>query len=266
MSVRYLFAAFLGSVLLPPVSQASVIYLTDGDSAIMYRVDLATGSFSSTSTYSLAYPIAVADTVRLGNRDNGPGQEYDLNGNPTGVTWGGGSFIAQMLDGTTDGSTYNYAVTCCDSTAVYRFDRFWGNGEFLFNIGDSTGGRGIAYDPVNSTLWVAQFNSNVVQYSLTGDVVSSTSALSSVNLVGLSYDPTTDSFWGYNRANTFYNFNRDGSTLGTVVVPGFSTSNVFGGEIAMGAPVPEPSSFALALLGIAGTLVYRRRMNPRASR
>lgn len=230
----------------------------------MHRVDLATGThLGSSSTHSLAYPIAVVDTVRLGHRDNSSGQEYDLDGVATGVTWSGGTPISQLLDGTTDGTTYNYGATCCSTQAVYRFDRLWGNAELLFNVDHPTGSRGITYDPVNGTLWLLLFNGNLIQYDLSGGIISTTSALSTINLVALSYDGTSDSFWAYNRGNTFYNFDRSGNVLGTVVVEGFSTSNVYGGEIVMSAPspIPEPSSFTLAFLGIAGLLVYQRRKN-----
>ena len=240
-------------------SQASVIYLTDGDSSIAYAVDLTAGTFlGSFQTFSSAYPIAVTDTIRLGHRDNGAGQEYDLDGSPTGVNWPGGSQITQLLDGTTDGSTYNFAVSCCDAVeGVYRFDRFWGNAELLFSL--PSGGSGITYDPTNGTIWVTLFDGTLREFDLAGTQLNSFST--GVGMAALAYDPSLDSFWTFDQRDTFTNFDRSGNVIGSVVVSEFPNNNLFGGEIAMSATeqVPEPATFALGLLGLAGMWIYRRR-------
>lgn len=240
-------------------SHASVMYLADGDSSIAYTVDLSTGTLlGSFDTYRGAYPIAVTDTIRFGHLDNGAGQEYDLSGNPTGETWPGGSVISQLLDGTTDGSTYNYAVACCGSNAVYRFDRFWGNAELLFSL--PGGGSGIAYDPTNGTIWVVLFDGTLREYDLAGTELNNFSP--GLYMVALSYDPSLDSFWTFDQSSTFSNLDRSGSVISSFEVSDFPLNNLYGGEIAMSAAeeIPEPTTFALGFLGLAGMWIYRRRV------
>jgi len=256
---RMFAVALLSGVFLNASAQASILYLANGDGAQLHRIDLDTGTYlGASTTYSLAYPIAVVDTVRLGHRDNSAGAEYDLDGNATGVTWAAGSPISQLLDGTTDGSTYNYAVGCCGSNAVYRFDRFWGNAELLFSI--ATGGSGITYDSVNNTLWVQNFTGSIEQYDLVGNLISTIAASGDLGTRALAYDSTSDSFWSFVGGDTLTNFDRSGTLLRTLVVEGLNGGNAFGGEIMMGSSaVPEPSTFALAFFGVAGLVIYRRR-------
>lgn len=233
MKIKWLGIALLACSMWVNAS-TSVMYLTDGDSSVMHRVDLEAGTaLGSDATYRYAYPIAVADTVRLHHRDNAAGAEYSLEGAATGVTWPGGTLISQFLDGTTDGIAYNYAAGCCGISGVYRFDRLWGNAELLFDLGDESGASGITYDPVNNTLWLILFNGSLVQYDMAGNIISSTSAPAGGDLVGLSYQSSSDSFWAYGRASDFYNFDRSGNLIRTLSIPGLATNNVYGGEIAM---------------------------------
>lgn len=258
-------AAIVLAVTVP--TQAAILYLTDGDSSVMYTVNLSTGLVeNTTTTFSGAYPIAVVDTIRLGHLDNGAGQEFDLDGNPTGVTWPGGSTLSQLLDGTTDGSTYNYAVTCCGSDGVYRFDRLWGSLELLFLL--PTGGSGITYDPVNETLWIATFGSELTQYDLSGNVLSTIDLGGFLTLAALAYDGETDSFWAYGAGSpNFYNFDRDGNLLGSVMVTNLAPNNAWGGEIAMssGEAIPEPGTWALAVLGLSAIALVRRKQKRTAA-
>lgn len=237
-----------------PSANASTLYLIGGSTA--YQVDLEAGTFETFNVFDSAYGIAVGETVRLRSYQTGYSEEYNLDGTPTGNTYTYEDGISQILDGTTDG-TYNYGAGCCGADGVYRFDTNWGNAEFLFDVGSGT--SGIAYDPVNNSLWVTTFGPNVYEYDLSGNLLSSITVSETSFLVALAYDPATDSFWANQQSDSFYNFDRDGTVLQVVTIDGLNPGNVFGGEFAMGSPIPEPSSAVLILLGIAGTYLARRR-------
>lgn len=236
---------------------APVMYMTDGDQSRAFVVDLSTGTYlGSFPTFSLGYPLAIGDTVRIADRDNGTGYEYTLAGIPTGLSYTGGSYISQLLDGTTDGTTYNYAVQCCSATnSVVRADRLWQSTTPLFAL--PAGGSGIAYDPVDNTLWVSLFDSTVRHYDLSGQQLFSFNVPSL--LAGFAYDSSTDTFWGYqNGSGVFYQFDRSGPSLQTLVVANMPGNNAWGGEIAQSA-VPEPGSLLLLVAGAAALLLFRKR-------
>lgn len=233
------------------------MYIADGDQSTAFMVDLSTGTYlGSFPTFSLGYPLAIGNTVRIADRDNGTGYEYTLAGIPTGLSYAGGSIISQLLDGTTDGTTYNYAVQCCsDTNSVVRADRWWQSTAPLFALPDS--GSGIAYDPLDNTLWVSLFDSTVRHYDLSGQQLSSFDTAS--QLAGLAYDSSTDSFWGFeNGTGTFHRFDRSGQFLQTLVVENMPGNNAWGGEIAPSA-IPEPGSLLLLVSGIAALLLFRKR-------
>ena len=95
----------------PPISM-SPYYVADGDASTMYIVSPAAVA-TPVSTYGLAYPLAVRRTVLLGQRDDAEAREFTLSGLPTGATFVGNGSFSQLLDGTTDGAQWNYAVECC---------------------------------------------------------------------------------------------------------------------------------------------------------
>ena len=235
---------------------AGTFYLTDGDSSNTYLIDLPSGNYlGSFTTFQFGYPIAVADTVRIGNRDNNTGYEYNLNGSPTGVSFTGTGGISQLLDGTTDGTTYNYGVTCCGSNAVYRGDRFWLGLTSIFTL--PAGGSGITYDPQDESLWVSMFDGTIREYSLTGTELFSFNAPNTP--AALAYDASLDSFWYIEQGRqTFVNFDRLGNQLNSLTVAGLPGNNAWGGDMAMSSPVPEPGALLLAFSGLAAVLLRRK--------
>ncbi len=97
------------------LGQTDQFYVTDGDSHRAVRVQ--NGAINLTFQLSdNQYPLAVTNTVKIyGTYANNTGAEYDLDGNPTGVTYpfvGGGG---QFLDGATDGGSRNWACPFNDA-------------------------------------------------------------------------------------------------------------------------------------------------------
>ncbi len=71
-------------------SQSEVLYITNGDAAALQGYQ-GGNKVIDTTTVQIAYPIAIRDTIWLGDRDNGAGAnkdagEYDLAGIATGNT------------------------------------------------------------------------------------------------------------------------------------------------------------------------------------
>ena len=122
--------------------------------------------------------FAVVSSIRaLKWHQSGNGSEYDLNGNiiNANVFAPIPGFDGQALDGTTDGTSHNYAGEF-GGGRVWETDRNWGNGNVLFATGSSI--VGITYDP-NGTLWLTLDNTGTVENrGLNGAVVSSFSARS----------------------------------------------------------------------------------------
>ncbi|MBS0360622.1 MAG: hypothetical protein JSR98_04525, partial [Proteobacteria bacterium] len=138
---------------------ATPYYLFDGDSQNAVEID-GGAVVNAFQTYSLGYPVAITNSIWLGQRDNQGAVQYNLDGTPTGLTATGGNVISQILDGTTDG-THNYGVTCCTSqNLVTVANGDWTNQQTLFTISDNAGG--IAYDSASGSLFVSTFSGSIV--------------------------------------------------------------------------------------------------------
>jgi hypothetical protein len=94
-------------------------------------------------------PLAVGGTIRtMGPYSQDPGgpyygAQYALDGDDMGQRYPNPvtdyNSVNYWNDGTTDGSTYNYALATVDDhnsrVSVYRFDRNWANPQYLFSAG-----------------------------------------------------------------------------------------------------------------------------------
>lgn len=233
----------VGAVAAQAHAQTSPIYIADGDSNIVHVIQ--NGAVQTTfPTYSLAYPIAVGSTVRLGHRDDATGAEYSLAGAPTGATYAGSVLFTQLLDGTSDGVQYNYAVECCGATnSVIRTDLDWEGSAALFDLsGAGSGGKGIAYDSSDATLFVTTFDNLTQHYSLAGVLLNSYASPGG-DICCLAYDEASDTLWGLDRnTSDLIEFDKaTGAVIQTIDVPGYNQSNAFGGEMAVsGGPPPPP--------------------------
>lgn len=231
-------------------AQTQVLYITDGDSdfikaiqgGIIIDENLMIGG-------SRRYRIAVTDTIWLGDMDSGENAEFTLGLDPTGNTSPTGVDISEGTDGATDGM-FNYTVESFVATgSVYQYNGDWSGGTELFSV---TGSDivGITYDTVNGTLWISdQFM--VSQYDMAGNILSSFGHDGSRG--SLAYEPATDSLWYVpnNPGSLIRQYSKDGDLMQSLNVP--YGGNVWGAEFA----IPTPG--ALALLGLAGLSLRRRR-------
>jgi hypothetical protein len=229
-------------------------YLFDGDSTTGYKI--ADGTVTSFDTFLLGYPVAIRDSVWLGDRDDNGAREFTLNGSPTGRTSPGGGQFNQLLDGTA-GRSNNYGVECCGQNSVTVANGDWSAQRVLFNI--PFNGSGIAYDRLTNTLYISQEVARTVRhYTLDGRLLDTFNL--NQELVGLAYEEATDTFWGFNRVtNDLVEFNRSGAVLQDMDIPGFAPSNPWGGEMPVGAAAtPEPASMLLLGTGIVLAAARRR--------
>lgn len=233
-------------------------YLASGDQQTVVEIQ-GTSVVNTFSSFSRGYPLAIRDTIWLGDLNDRNAIEYNLNGTPTGNSSLGGNNFSQLLDGTA-GFGSNYGVECCgilDSVTVANPD--WTGQTVLFNLGHE--GFGVAFDPIDSTLWISDRGSNntIYHYDLLGNLL--TSFAPGGFLVGLAYESASDSLWAYNRASLgMVQFDRTGTILDSFAVGGLVNRNYFGGEIALA--VPEPTTVLLMGIGLAGLgFARRRRLN-----
>ena len=240
------------------VGPSSPYYLTNGDSQIL-QVGESGAVVNSWSTALDLYPLAVTNTVKLYDRGAGffgNGLEYTLSGTPTGVTfpWQNGP-TGQLLDGATDAVAHNYASEFFGSNGIWQYNLNWQNPTLLFTT--STAPVGVTYDRADGNLWISLDGGNIEQVTNTGQVLSQFFP-GSGRWGALAWEPSTDTLWAHdNGTSLLRQWTTSGVLLQTVSVPALS-GNIWGGEFSI---VPEPSTFALAALGLLtlGVSVWARR-------
>ncbi len=237
------------------VAQTDSLYMSDGDGRRILEVrgGSVVNTFPAVPAIR-AFPIAVVDTIRTTGYALGEiGGEYMLDGTPTGTQYP----LMQgniMSDGGTDGNEFNYGISFTGE--VWRYNRDWDNGVFLFNSADDDGLRkaGITYDPSDDTLWLsADRAAGIFHYTLGGSLIGQFNTVPNLDW-SMALEPSTDTLWVSEwRSQTLSQYAKDGTLLGTISVAGMTAASFLSAEFA----VPAPTS--LALLGLGALIGARRR-------
>ena len=199
------------------------------------------------------------------------GARYQLDGTATSDryrrTTGG-----DMYDGTTDGQ-YNYGVSYQEfdgvmASNVYRYNRDWTGGTYLFRVGATNSIYGITYDTTNSSLWVSGWGvDTITNYSLGGSKGFSFSTNHLEN-AALALDGADNTLWLMNMSDPTHpleQYDKTGRLLHTETVTGLERAT--GGEFDLSAVrgqsvTPEGDSLILlgcGLLPLGGLGLWRRR-------
>jgi hypothetical protein len=239
-------------------AQATPYYVADGDAQNMFVVQggVIIGSFAIPS---LGYPLAIRNTVWVGDRDDNGATEFTLAGVATGNTGVGGGNFSQLLDGTTNGIN-NFGVECCDSVnslTIANLD--WSGQTALASLEEQ--GNGVAFDSLSGHLFVGGRSNTLYEYTIAGGLIGSfaVAGLPSDGLASLAYEASSDTLWS-SRGRQLFQLDKSGNVLQSLVLNA-TLGNNFGGEMQLKpSAVPEASSLALfcgALL--PGAYFLRRR-------
>jgi hypothetical protein len=218
------------------LAQTDAYYVTDGDAQRAVRMQGGAIDLQWNLTDN-QYPLAIVSTIRIyATYDSNTGAEYDLDGNPTGVTYPFVGGAGQFLDGTTDGQSRNWACSFNDA-GIWQFTRDWASPTLAFSVPSLP--EGITYDPTSDHLWVARSqqagaSQNLIEeYTTAGQLVSS--FVYDINrLGGLAWEPSSGTLWGFdNGLNTVVQYSEAGELLQSIQVQGLASNN-WGGEFSMG--------------------------------
>ena len=270
-------AAWAGTLTTGPLSP---YYLDDGNSTI-YVVQ----GTSVVASFPMAYGKGVAEgalavangTVRTRGSDLrfNPGLinlagVYTLTGNPTGYDYATPySGSGRYYDGTSDGY-YNYFVDhgadVATNGGVYRTDLDWRDPKRVFYPSSTCGNpppgcwglAGIAYDPINHSLWVSSRPTGEIgEYSLTGALMATFIGAGGIPALGV--DPADHTLWATNGSNTLFQYSLDQATLGVLLqsgIPdGLPSGTYESGDF--GVITPEPATFAMLLCVVAVSLLWQ---------
>lgn len=226
------------------------------------------------------HTMAVGSTVRTypqSTQSGTVGSEFALDGSPTGVLYDNTAGCC-FRDGTTDG-VHNYALRQSVADPIYRFDSDWTNPEALHyrpggaELGEITG---ITYDYRTTSLWLVD-RSLVYNMSLTGDILGYfLTGFGNAYGSSLAFDPADNTLWvttyesgqGVLRQySTAANGPISRPALDTIVLPGmYLVGAEFALQMSVPTGVPEPSTWAMLILGFGMVGALSRRGRARTVR
>lgn len=249
--VSYLVVAGVASA---ACAQTSVYYLSDSDNDRLNAYQNQTQLWDQPQQFGDEYPLAVVSDAEgfrtVGTNSGQVGGRYDTGGNYTGPSYTNRTNETHW-DSTSNRRTNNYLVGW-GTNNVYATDTDFENPVFLFSI-NSGDALGITYDPMNDSLWIADFSGGLVtNYDLAGNVLSSFNS-GLTNQGALALDWADDTLWQIEwLTQTAYQWDKAGNLLQSFFDPNM-TPNPLGAEMA----IPAPG--VLALLGVGGLFAGRRR-------
>ena len=126
--------------------------------------------------------------------DSTMGSVYDANFTyVSGLTTSMAGENWDIFDGTTDGK-FNYGIQY-GSGDIKVFNTGWGGTPTLLFTATGASPTGIAYDPLNNSLWTSDYNDGTVRdYSMGGTLLYSFQNGYSQGLA-LAYDPADNTLW-----------------------------------------------------------------------
>jgi hypothetical protein len=239
----------------PVAAQTQVLYVTDGDSARLARVQGGV-LLGTTATHVRGYPLTVTGTsIWIGDYNGGQPDvhEYTLAGVATGAT------VPNVVRNSTDGAS--------DGTRAWQMEAFAGLADVFVSpsvdfqgsaLAFSVAGTdlvGITFDTVSQTLWISD-EDNIYNYTTAGVLISQ---FAHAGVRGsLAYEGATDTLWHVqNSSDNIRQYSKAGVLLQTLVVAGLNSNN-WGAEFLVTAapapgiptPIPTLSQWGIGLLAL----------------
>lgn len=244
------------------ITPAGTLYGVDSSRAL-FSIDIATGvktaigtvSANAGTTAGMAYD-PVSNTVFLTSTNNDSLYTLDLStGNATLVGGYGSDVVMHGLEW--DSSTGTLYGASSTPSSFYSISTATGAATLVGSIG-FTSFNNLGYDSTNNVMYMTN--------SSTDSLYTINRASGAVTLVGALLGPTNPNGLAYaadlqtmfmvdNNTDTLYSLNL--ATGAAVTVGSTGAGNLLG--LVYVAAIPEPATYALFALGLAGLLGWQRR-------